>query len=102
MAKTVAAKPKQAKGKKYMLVSYGRMNALGFFEHHETRIPKLPSRVVIKTDRGLELGRLVGQLCPYKAGQFRLDQGQIKKYFDNSNIDFSVGLTGKFIRYATA
>jgi len=102
MAKTAAAKPKQAKDKKYMLVSYGRMNALGFFEHHETRIPKLPSRVVIKTDRGLELGRLVGQLCPYKAGQFRLNQGQIKKYFDNSNIDFSVGQTGKFIRYATA
>ena len=102
MAKTAAAKPKQAKDKKYMLVSYGRMNALGFFEHHETRIPKLPSRVVIKTDRGLELGRLVGQLCPYKAGQFRLNQGQIKKYFDNSNIDFSVKQTGKFIRYATA
>jgi len=102
MAKTAAAKPKQAKDKKYMLVSYGRMNALGFFEHHETRIPKLPSRVVIKTDKGLELGRLVGQLCPYKAGQFRLNQGQIKKYFDNSNIDFSVGQTGKFIRYATA
>ena len=102
MAKTAAAKPKQAKDKKYMLVSYSRMNALGFFEHHETRIPKLPSRVVIKTDRGLELGRLVGQLCPYKAGQFRLNQGQIKKYFDNSNIDFSVGQTGKFIRYATA
>ncbi len=102
MAKTAAAKPKQAKGKKYMLVSYSRMNALGFFEHHETRIPKLPSRVVIKTDRGLELGRLVGQLCPYKAGQFRLNQGQIKKYFDNSNIDFSVDQTGKFIRYATA
>ena len=102
MAKTAAAKPKQAKDKKYMLVSYGRMDALGFFEHHETRIPKLPSRVVIKTDRGLELGRLVGQLCPYKAGQFRLNQGQIKKYFDNSNIDFSVGQTGKFIRYATA
>ena len=102
MAKTAAAKPKQAKDKKYMLVSYSRMNALGFFEHHETRIPKLPSRVVIKTDRGLELGRLVGQLCPYKAGQFRLNQDQIKKYFDNSNIDFSVGQTGKFIRYATA
>ena len=102
MAKTTAAKPKQAKDKKYMLVSYGRMNALGFFEHHETRIPKLPSQVVIKTDRGLELGRLVGQLCPYKAGQFRLNQSQIKKYFDNSNIDFSVKQTGKFIRYATA
>ena len=102
MAKTTATKPKQAKSKKYMLVSYGRMNTLGWFEHHEIQIPKIPSRVVVKTSRGLELGQIVGQLGPYKAGQFRLNQDQIKKYFDNSNIDLSVDQTGKFIRYATA
>ncbi len=102
MAKIAAIKPKQAKDKKYMLVRYGRMNTLGFFEHHETHIPKMPTRVVVKTDRGLELGQLVGQLCPYKAGQFRLDQNEIKKYFGTSDIDLSVEQTGKFIRYATA
>ena len=101
MAKTAAIKPKQAKNKKYMLVSYGRTNTLGWFEHHETQIPKIPSRVVVKTSKGLELGQIVGQLCPYKAGQFRLNQDQIKKYFDNSNIDLSIDQTGKFIRYAT-
>jgi len=101
MAKTAAIKPKQAKHKKYMLVRYGRMNTLGFFEHRETQIPKLPSRVIVKTDRGLELGELAGQLCPYKAGQFKLNPEQIKKYFDDSNIDLSVEPTGKFIRYAT-
>ncbi|MHC4572171.1 MAG: PSP1 domain-containing protein [Planctomycetota bacterium] len=102
MAKIAAIKPKQAKYKKYMLVRYGRMNTLGFFEHHETHIPKMPTRVVVKTDRGLELGWLVGQLCPYKAGQFRLNQNQIKKYFGTSDIDLSVERTGKLIRYATA
>jgi len=101
MAKTAAIKPKQAKHKKYILVRYGRMSTLGFFEHHETQIPKLPSRVIVKTDRGLELGELAGQLCPYKAGQFKLNPEQIKKYFDDSNIDLSVEPTGKFIRYAT-
>jgi len=102
MAKTTVINPKQAKNKKYMLVSYGRMNTLGWFEHHETKIPKKPSRVVVKTDRGLELGHIVGQLCPYKAGQFRLSQDQIKKYFDDSDIDLSIEQAGKFIRYATA
>ena len=101
MAKTAAIKPKQAKHKKYILVRYGRMSTLGFFEHHETQIPKLPSRVIVKTDRGLELGELAGQLCPYKAGQFKLNPEQIKKYFDDSNIDLSVEPTGKFIRFAT-
>ena len=57
MTDTAAIKPKQAKNKKYMLVRYGRMNTLGWFEHHENNIPKLPCRVVIKTERGLELGR---------------------------------------------
>ena len=85
-----------------MLVRYGRMDTLGWFEHNESRIPKLPTRVIVKTDKGLELGQLVGQLCPYKAGQFKLSVDQIKKYFDNSDIDLSVEQTGRFIRYATA
>jgi len=102
MAKTAVIKPKQAKSKKYMLVSYGRMNTLSWFEHHEIHIPKIPSRVVVKTSRGLELGQIVGQLCPYKAGQFKLNQDQIKKYYDDSNIDISVDEAGKFVRYATA
>ena len=102
MAKATAIKPKQAKNKKYMLVRYGRMDTLGWFEHKETQIPKVPSRVVIKTERGLELGQLVGQLCPYKAGQFKLNQDQVNKYFEDSEIDYSWGRTGKFVRYATA
>jgi cell fate regulator YaaT (PSP1 superfamily) len=48
------------------------------------------------------LGHIVGQFCPYKAGQFRLSQDQLKEYFDNSDIDLSVDEVGKFIRYATA
>ncbi|MHC4603956.1 MAG: PSP1 domain-containing protein, partial [Planctomycetota bacterium] len=102
MQKAAAAKPKQAKHKKYMLVRHGRMNTLGFFEHHETRMPKVLTRVVVKTDKGLELGYLVGQLTSYKAGQFRLNSDEIKKYFDDSNIDISIERTGKFVRYATA
>jgi len=96
------AKTKQAKYKKYMLVRFGRMNTLGLFEHHETGILKVHSRVVIKTSRGLELGYLVGRFSSYKSGQFRLTQEQIKEYFDNDDLDFSYDQVGKFIRYATA
>jgi cell fate regulator YaaT (PSP1 superfamily) len=102
MSKTLETRPRQAKHKKYMLVSYGRMNTLGFFEHRETRISKINHRVVIKTDRGLELGYLVGQLTAYKGGQLRLSEEQILEYFENSDIDFSPGKAGKFIRYATS
>ncbi len=102
MSKTLDIKHWPAKGKKYMLVRYGRMNTLGFFEHHETKISKVATRVVIKTNKGLELGHLVGQLTSYKSGQLKLHESRIKEYFDNSDIDFSPGHDGKFVRYATA
>jgi cell fate regulator YaaT (PSP1 superfamily) len=102
MSKVTETKPKQTKNKKYMLVRYGRMNALGFFEHHESKIPKIHTRVVVKTVRGLELGYLVGRLNSYKSGQLKLSQEQIKEYFDDSEIDFSCAPDGKFIRFANA
>ena len=102
MNKGSALRPKQAKNKKYMLVRYGRMGTLGWFEHNEAQIPKSPKRVVIKTDRGLELGQLVGQLCPYRAGQFRFDQEEVNEYFENSEIEYACDPVGKFVRYATA
>ncbi len=101
MENTPVIKPKQAKYRKFMLVRYGRMNTFGFFEHQEMQIPKLPGRIVVKTERGLELGELIGPLCPYKGGCFKLNPEQIKKYFDDSEIEFSIEPAGKFIRYAT-
>jgi cell fate regulator YaaT (PSP1 superfamily) len=102
MSKNLETRTKQTKNKKYILVRYGRMSTLGLFEHHETGILKVHTRVVVKTNRGLELGYLVGRFSSYKAGQFRLNQEQIKEYFNNDDIDFSQGQAGKFIRYATA
>jgi len=102
MSKNSETRTKQTKHKKYILVRYGRMSTLGLFEHHETDILKIHTRVVIKTNRGLELGYLVGRFSSYKAGQFRLNQEQLKEYFNNEDVDFSKGPAGKFIRYATA
>jgi cell fate regulator YaaT (PSP1 superfamily) len=85
-----------------MLVRYGRMNNLGLFEHEEAHIPHTPARVVVKTDKGLELGHIVGQLSSYKEGRFRFTEEQICCYFANSDINFSGTPVGKFIRYATA
>ena len=97
-----SSKHKQVKNKKHMLVRYGRMGQLGLFEHHESHIPRVHSRVVIKTDKGLEIGCIVGQLTPYKGGQFKLTPAQIKQYFDNSEVDFPTRPAGRFIRYATS
>lgn len=85
-----------------MLIQYTRMNALKLFEHNQKNIPSLPARVVVKTDRGLELGNLVGQLSCYKGGQFRLSPEQLRNYFAGSDIEYSAEPAGKFVRYASS
>jgi len=102
MTEPTATKPKQTRSSKYMLIRYGRMNNLGLFEHNETRIPRTITRVVVKTEKGLELGYLVGQLTCYKEGRFKFSDERIKKYFEDSGIDFAYDQGGKFVRYATA
>ncbi|MFC1676381.1 stage 0 sporulation family protein [Planctomycetota bacterium] len=101
MAKTKTAKSIQARNRKYMLVRYGRMNQMGLFEHRLPSIPKVPTRVVVKTDKGLQIGSIIGPITQYKSGQLKLDRSEINEYFSNSQIDLSLRPVGKFIRYAS-
>ncbi|MHC5083548.1 MAG: PSP1 domain-containing protein [Planctomycetota bacterium] len=94
-------KPKTHKpAAKQMLVRYGQMGTLGWFEHHEHHIPKTHTHVVIKTERGLELGQVVGEHC-YKGGQFKSSAEQVENYYCNRTKDFPLGEGGQFVRFAT-
>lgn len=93
-------KSKTAKNAKIMLVRYGRLGLLGWFEHHEPRIPRLNSHVVIKTERGLELGEVVG-IHSYRAGQFKSTPEQVEQYYYNRTKDYPLGEGGTFVRFAT-
>lgn len=93
-------KSKGQKGSKKMLVSYGRIGTLGWFDHNEPHIPKLCSHVVIKTKRGLELGRIVGT-HNYRGGQYKNSPGQVEEYFCNRTKDYPLGEGGSFVRFAT-
>ncbi|MCE5185689.1 MAG: hypothetical protein LLF76_06140 [Planctomycetaceae bacterium] len=83
-----------------MLVKYGRIGLMGWFEHHENLIPHLNKHVVIKTERGLELGEIIG-LHSYKAGQFKSSPEQIDSYYRNCGKDMPIGEGGSFVRFAT-
>ena len=102
MAGESTNRPRQEKNKKYVLIRYSRMYNLDWFEYDLAKIPKMPTRVVIKTEKGLELGNVVGQLSTYKGGQFKLSKAQVMQYFENSEIEFSGKTAGKIIRFATA
>jgi cell fate regulator YaaT (PSP1 superfamily) len=100
MTKSEKKQAKRGK-KKLMLVRYGHMGLLGWFEHQENDIPKLQTRVVVKTDRGLELGSVVGPLC-YRSGQFRFTVEQVEEYMHKSGDEQTPMQKGRFVRYATA
>ncbi len=101
MPDTQTSKPKPIRPRKYLLVRHGQMSSLGLFEHNESEVPKVPSRIVVKTEKGLELGYLVGLAATYRGGQFRFSQQQLQDYYDKSEVDFSCEPVGKFVRYAT-
>jgi cell fate regulator YaaT (PSP1 superfamily) len=84
-----------------MLVRYGRMNSLGLFEHNEPQVPRVPARVVVKTEKGLELGYVIGPPISYRDGRFKLTEEQIACYYANSEMTFPNEPAGKVIRFAT-
>ena len=93
-------KSKNQKAAKQMLVSYGRIGTLGWFDHHEAHIPKINTHVVIKTKRGLELGKIVG-IHNYRGGQFKSSPEQVEQYYCNRTKDYPLGEGGRFVRFAT-
>lgn len=82
-----------------MLVRYGKMGYMGWFEHNEHNIPKTAARVVIKTDRGLEIGDIVGSHC-YRGGHFKSTPQQVADYFPKRTKDYPITKGGTFVRFA--
>ena len=86
--------------KNVVLVRYGKMGHLGWFKHKLSHISKIETRVVIKTERGLELGDIVGPHC-YKGGHFRCNRKELENYYENRSRDFPLAGGGTLVRYAT-
>jgi len=99
MTQVEAAKSKGPK-KKLMLVRYGRLGLLGWFEHSESHIPRVASRVIIKTKRGLEMGEIVGTFN-YREGQFRSTIEDYQDYYHATPRDTPLAEGGTFVRFAT-
>lgn len=78
------------------------MNYMGLFEHSENQLPKVNTRVVVKTERGLELGYIIGQAGCYRSAHFRLNEEQIKGYYETSECEVPALATGQFVRFASA
>ncbi|ARN57272.1 regulatory iron-sulfur-containing complex subunit RicT [Sedimentisphaera salicampi] len=87
---------------KKMLVRYGKLGFLGWFSHSEQSLPKTRTKVIIKTERGLELGELVGANSSYFHGNFKGNFNTLQEYFELDHPDYPLAEGGEFVRIATA
>jgi len=101
MNNTEQKKHKHSPSDKKMLVRYGKGCILGWFRHNEKDLPREKGKVMIKTERGLEIGEVVGKFC-YKSGVFKKSEQAVGKYYTGQTEDSPVTDGGKFVRYATA
>ncbi|OQA00334.1 MAG: hypothetical protein BWY69_01759 [Planctomycetes bacterium ADurb.Bin401] len=93
-------KPSHHPAEKKMLVRYGKMGQTGWFTHEEKNMPKAASKVMIKTERGLEIGEVVGRFC-YKSCAFKKNEEAVVDYYGVGKSECPVTEGGKFVRYAT-
>jgi cell fate regulator YaaT (PSP1 superfamily) len=93
-------KPSYHTADKKMLVRYGRTGILGWFTHEEKNMPKANGKVMIKTDRGLEIGEVVGRFC-YKSGVFKKNEEAVVEYYGAGLAECPVTGGGKIVRYAS-
>jgi cell fate regulator YaaT (PSP1 superfamily) len=85
---------------KKLLVRYGKTGIVGWFAHDEKNMPKAHSRVMIKTERGLEIGEVVGRFC-YRSGIFKKSEQAVIDYYGQGPENCPITTGGKFVRYAT-
>ncbi len=83
-----------------MLVRYGKLGFLSWFSHNELELPQAPRKVIIKTDRGLEMGDMLGTGC-YKHGNYKGRVVNLPAYYEVAEDEYPIGFDGQFVRFAT-
>ncbi len=103
MSKKTNQQQWQGKTKKYTLVKYSLAGTIGLFEYSHLDVDdcNCHSRVVIKTDKGLEIGELVGCHAAGKDKILCVNPKHIAKYYCDSGVNFPERPLGSIIRLAT-
>ena len=92
---------KPDKYRKHILCRYGKMGNLGYFAHDLEDFPDKASHVIVNTDRGLEIARIVSHDTCHKKGNFTVKESQINKYCKDSCENFPLDRKGSIVRVAS-
>ena len=88
--------------KRTVLVRYGKVGMIGHFRHSERELPSLHTKVVIQTDRGLELGEIVSPAAAHNRYTCTIPRERIDQYIkDSGGSDYPFSRSGRVVRLAT-
>lgn len=79
---------------------YGRLGHVGVFTHTKKTKFDSGSKLVLQTDRGIEIGRHIPLLCPQESSR-RPDIESIRRYIDQSGQERGPRREGRVIRVAS-
>jgi cell fate regulator YaaT (PSP1 superfamily) len=82
------------------IVRYGAMGWVGEFTHKARETFPPGSRVVVQTDRGIELGEPIGHPCPECACDLRVPPERVDEYVRASGPEFCRPRAGRILRRA--
>jgi len=83
-----------------MLVRYGKMGFVGIFRHSERDIPTGSAYVVVKTERGMEIGQIISPFCHHR-GQCSIPSEKINRYYEMNGPNYPVSRHGTVVRFAS-
>jgi len=94
-------KPKEELPRRTLLVRYGKVGLVGQFRHNERSLPSVHTKVVVQTDRGLEMGEIISPAAAHRGCSCILPKEQIDDYVKKSGPDYPFSRNGRVMRMAT-
>ncbi|MBI5723980.1 MAG: hypothetical protein HZA50_08490 [Planctomycetes bacterium] len=82
-----------------VVVRYGQMSSIGEFRHNLSRPPRFCQKVVVRTERGVEIGQVVSTVCDEQI-PLCLTRGRLGEYLAANGSEYPFKRGGKVLRLA--
>lgn len=92
---------KTHKGKNTVLVRYGKFDLIGHFAHAERSLPSTMCKVIVQTNRGLEMGEIISPAAAHNHRTCTIPQERMDRYAKQASSDYPLSRKGRLVRLAT-
>ena len=97
---TAAPEAKRRPSGPRAVVRYGLMRRVGESRHNLPSPPSPGTRVVVRTERGVELGEVVAPVCEAPCAGGSIDNGALEAFIEANGPDYPLRRGGRILRLA--